>query len=141
MSIWAVDFDNSPRHCWMHVDGKYYRDLDTLCTRDHLADNTLKLTGQVEWMRFIHTFGSHLASENNFFTSDYEGGKLVFNENAIAYDGRVCYAEEYYDRDGNLMARVFLNNIEKWARIECYYPPYFTTCAEAYAEVQASYNT
>lgn len=130
--IWAKDFDNSKRHCWPLNDGTRTLEghFDKKCLLDH-SDNP-KVIGKVEWLRFIHAYSGEF--------NPPEGSKIHFTHGLRTSDGRYAYAEEYPDTDGNLKFRVFLDNENGWARIECYKPEYFEMCDSAYESVVKSYE-
>lgn len=52
--MWIKQFDNTQRHCWERIDGtRFLNQGEGDCNKDH-SDNP-KVTGKVEWMRFIHS--------------------------------------------------------------------------------------
>ena len=133
--VWGQDFNNEKRHCWYLKDGTRYLNgsFEKPCKAYH-ADP--KVVGEVEWLRFIHEW---LAFGKEFVPSD-DGGRLFLNSaGTYTTDGRYAYCEEYYDKDDVLTFRVFLQNDEGWARIECYKPELIEQCNAAYEKVQWSY--
>lgn len=147
---WARDFDNRRRHCYQGknpdtgeprrwLNGKF----DQTCTEDHDP----KLTGDVEWLRFIRRFGK---DDSPFHPSDQPGPNdpryFLLNETDghTTSDGRRAYSETYLVQKGDSWGldpvfRVFLANAEGWARIECYDEELVGRCELALAAVEASY--
>lgn len=153
---WSHDFDNRQRHCWSGKDGSRRLDnrapeydpelgFDQPCTVDHDP----KLSGNIEWLRFIHEFGAIAPEGQRYFTED---GQLWINPVGLPMsDGRRMYAEAYFNRrptDESLIPGfsfrlkfcLFLANGQQFARMECYDESLYDLCQKALAAVEASYE-
>jgi hypothetical protein len=136
---WARDFNNQRRHCWQGTGRRWIEGkIDQTCTEDHDP----KLTGAVEWLRFIRAFGMA-----PFAPKDDEKSYFLLNETDghATNDGRVAYSETYLRKnptDWGLkpVFRVFLDNTAGWARIECYDEELVGSCELALAAVEESYK-
>jgi hypothetical protein len=115
------------------------------CTEDHDP----KLIGQVEWLRFIHTFNDITIEQNHdnpFAPGGLTRGHYLLNETgAQTSDGRLTYSETYLRQKGKdwgveSVFRVFLANEAGWARIECYDEEMVGFCEQALGEVERSYG-
>lgn len=154
---WAHNFNNSPRHCNNGRDGTRYLDNrapeysydrdENICTVDHDP----RLTGTVEWLRFIHEFMALAEPGQRYFGGD--DGTLWINPTGVPMsDGRRRYAEMYFNQrpcdpkdlpafSFRLKFAHFLANGQQESRIECYDPELVDLCEQALAKVEASYRT
>lgn len=161
---WARDFNNQRRHCWPDRDGARMLDQNAAeykrgdwepqpCTTEHDP----KLTGNVEWLRFIREFGRVAKSfgpedtgvPNPFGADDKRHFLLNEVDGHTTSDGRRTYCETYLRSDAQddadlwglkVVFRVFLDNEAGWARIECYDEELVGECEQALAKVEESYQ-
>jgi len=150
---WARDFNNERRHCWDGPNGRWLDsqesfDTDRLCTDEHDP----KLTGQVEWLRFVHEFGTaaKAAAIANPFAPDLSTPEegifhLLSEQGQATSDGRITFTEAYLREKGSNWGmepvfRVFLANADGWARIECYDHELVGLCEQALGAVERSYG-
>lgn len=120
--MWEQTFDNTRRHCWQGILGRFLDgasllddDANTICTEDH-SDNP-KVVGTVEWMRFIHTI-----RDLGVNVSDVRLDKL-------AHVGIEIYPD----------FRVYLNPLSKTAYIKTTNDAVDEIFKAAYQQVQESY--
>lgn len=113
--VWAHDFDNSPR--------------------------TSPVFEQVDWMKFIHSFGKLVTKALNPFVGDDESDgvtkQIHLNSHFMVQGGAHLYpfVEEYWARETknhswSLKFAVMLDNDNHIARIECYDTTLVTFCKE-----------
>lgn len=116
-----------------------------LCTVDHSDDP--KRVGEIEWMRFIHTYGQLAPEGVRYFTDD--GVIWIDPVGQVTSEGRRCYAEVYFNRparrddpSGRFAPKfaLFLANAQDYARMECYDPALTALCQQVWDAVQASYG-
>lgn len=143
--FWSADFDNMARHCWFSRGAQvwmregYVDDRTCQRWRDHP-----KLRGNVEWRRFISAFRDQLNGEPNPFTNEDNFVLFIEYDGHHTSDGRLTYVETYARRSKdswgiNPTFRVFLDNDNGWARIECYEIALVEACQMALAAVAQSY--
>jgi hypothetical protein len=140
---WSGEFDNSHRHCWPDREGVNHLegDWETVCNGGHNP----RLSGKVEWMRFIHAVNRIIHEHNAAIDFNDEnmdislfggfGGPLQLGTGAHDSEGKHWPAFELY-RDWV----VFIDNANSEAKIELHNEDNFWIAEKAFDMVQAEYE-